>query len=375
MRYIVCFGTLLMAAIIAEAPVHSGASAADGGTTDPTIQKGVVGIRLRERGALLIENFQGDKVDEKKWRIWHSDPEAVQFSVRDGRFEIRGEGHLQHNGLWSLDAARFKDVTLVGRMNIQTEGANPHDLLLHLCGGDMPTSPDHWVEISMRDTGNGKARFGVFAAVEKGLFTERNKGVFLERGDENGFLARLSLNGSSNLCKTEVQDTKGKWHQIVKPIPLNLRTTHCEVKMRGGGAAEEGSSSTSVGWFEDVRIYPRATSHPILVRLVMRDGTQIFTRQGGSWPPKLQIGDEESRDLDDLLVELWTADGKTRISSVQSPNFAHYMLPLDHQGWSVFPVGAVVRVSCDGKPLGEAEIRLNELDGLYPDDVYDVLME
>ena len=51
------------------------------------------------------------------------------------------------------------------------------------------------------------------------------------------------------------------------------------------------------------------------------------------------------------------------------------MLSLDHDGWDVFPVGAVVRVSCDGKSLGEAEIPLNGLDGLYPDDVYDVLME
>ena len=79
--------------------------------------------------------------------------------------------------------------------------------------------------------------------------------------------------------------------------------------------------------------------------------------------------------MDDLAVELWTADGKNRISRVQSPNFAHYMLPLDHEDWEVFPVGAVVRVSCDGASLGDAEIPLNGLDGLHPDDVYDVFME
>ena len=76
-----------------------------------------------------------------------------------------------------------------------------------------------------------------------------------------------------------------------------------------------------------------------------------------------------------LVVELRTADGKTRISRVQSPNYAHYMLPLGHEGWDVFPVGALVRVSCDRKSLGEPEIPLNGLDGLYPDDVYDVFME
>jgi len=69
--------------------------AADAETKQPTVRTGVVGIQLRERGALLIEEFKGDTIDEKKWRIWHSDPEAVDFSVRGGRFEIRGRGHLQ----------------------------------------------------------------------------------------------------------------------------------------------------------------------------------------------------------------------------------------------------------------------------------------
>lgn len=358
---------LAMTALVFASPCSQADSAE---TKQPTIRTGVVGIQLRERGALLIEDFEGDSVDEKKWRIWHSDPEAVHFSVRDGRFEIRAEGHIQHNGLWSLNAARFKEVTLVGRMDIHTEGPNPHDLLLHLCGGDMPTSPDHWVEVAMRDVGDGKARFGVFAAVEKGGFTEPVKAVVLERGADEGFLARLSLNGSTNLCTTEVQDANGTWHEIVKPIPLYLRTTHCEIKMRGGGAPTK-----SAGCFKDVRIYPRATSHPTLVRLVMRDGTPIYTRVDGSWPPKVQIADENPRGVDDLVVELWTADGKTRVSRVQSPNFAHYMLRLDCEKWDVFPVGVVVRVSCDGTSLGEAEIPLNGLDGLYPDDVYDVLME
>lgn len=362
-------------AIFALGPPSNFLVAADAEIQQPTIRKGVVGVHLRERGALLIENFDGDSVNEKKWRIWHSDPDTVGLSVRDGRFEIRGEGHLQHNGLWSLNPARFKDVTLVGRMNVQSKGSNPHDLLLHLCGGDMPTSPDHWVEVAMRDIGNGKARFSVFAAVEKGGFTERDREIVLERGADEGFLARLTLNGSNNLCSTEVQDANGHWHETARPIPLYLRTTHCEVKMRGGASGEQGELTSSVGWFDDVRIYPRAVSHPILVRLVMRDGTPIYTRKGGSWPPRIRIGDEEPRGLDDLVVELWSADEKTRISRVQSSNFAHYMLSLDHDGWDVFPVSGMIRVSCDGKSLGEVEISMNGLDGLYPDDVYDVFIE
>jgi hypothetical protein len=181
-------GIGLIVATIALASPSSCSRAGETETRQPRLGKGVVGIQLRERGALLIENFTSDTVNQNKWRIWHSDPEAVAFSIQDGRFKIRGEGHLQHNGLWSLNSARFKDVTLVSRMNVQSKGDHPHDLLLHLCGGDMPTSPDHWVEISMRDVGNGKARFSVFAAVEKGGFTESNKELVLERGINEGFL-------------------------------------------------------------------------------------------------------------------------------------------------------------------------------------------
>ena len=62
-----------------------------------------------------------------------------------------------------------------------------------------------------------------------------------------------------------------------------------------------------------------------------------------------------------------TANGKTRVSRVQSPNYAHYMLPVDNDEWDIYPVGAVIRVSCDGKSLGEATIPRNGLNGLYPD--------
>ena len=54
--------------------------AADVENQQPVIRK-VVGVQLRERGALLIESFDGDTVDESKWRIWHSDPKAVAFSA------------------------------------------------------------------------------------------------------------------------------------------------------------------------------------------------------------------------------------------------------------------------------------------------------
>lgn len=341
----------------------------------PVIRKGITGIKLRERGSLLVEAFKGDEVDKQKWRLWHSDPTAVHFSIQNGQFVISGKNHLQHNGLWSLNPAKYKDVTLVGRMNVHTEGPHPHELLLHLCGGDIPHSPDHWVEIAMKDISGNKAQFRVYAAVEQGAFKQSVNELTLDRGNDTGFMARISLDGSRNLCTTEVQDRHGKWHELVKPIPLYLRTTHCEIKMRGGPEKNQAAQTKSRGWFKNVRIYPRAVSHPVLVHLVRRDGSPIFFRENGSWPPKVRIGDRPPQSIVDLVVELWTADGKTRISRVQSPNLASYMLPLDHTDWDVFPVGALVRISCNGKSLGEAKIPVKGLQGLYPNDVYDIFLE
>ncbi|WP_339735626.1 hypothetical protein [uncultured Gimesia sp.] len=51
------------------------------------------------------------------------------------------------------------------------------------------------------------------------------------------------------------------------------------------------------------------------------------------------------------------------------------MLPLNHADWDAFPVDALVRVSSNGTSLGEAKIFLSGLNGLYPDDVYDIFVE
>ena len=340
----------------------------------PIIRQGPVSIRLRERGALLMDAFDGGKIDTRRWRIWKQDPDQVNFTLEDGRFVIRGVGQLAHNGLWSLNAARFKDVMLAARMDIRSPGVGkPHELYLHLCGGDMPRSPDHWVEIGMQDLGD-KAQFRVMAAVEKGNFRQADRKLVLDRGKEDGFVARLSLDGSTNRCLAEVRDAKGVWHAVTDPVPLRLRTTHCEIKMRRQWAGDEDDSAASTGWFDDVRIYPRAEANPVLVRLVRPDGSPIFQRDGESWPPKIQLAGQDPRSLEDLTVELLTADGKTRICAVQSPHFAHYMLPLKNAPWDLYPVAAKVRLLLDGKSLGEVEIRQEGLVGLYPDDVYDVVV-
>ncbi len=276
------------------------------------IRRGLTDWRLLERGAHLIEDFEAENVDREVWRIWHSNPEHVTFGFDGGRFSIHGTGPLGHNGLWQLNARRFKDVTLVGRMNIESSVMRAHDLCLHLCGGDMPTSPDHWVELTMRDLDDNQAEFCVFAAVERNAFTQSSKKLILPRSGDDGFMARLSLDGSANLCSVEVRDKDRVWHPVIDPTPLRLRTTHCEVKMRGGSQRDQTAKSR--GWFDDVRIYPRAVAHPILVHLVRTDGKPIFWRDGETWPPKIKMEGCELDSLEELCLELWTIDGERLIS-------------------------------------------------------------
>jgi hypothetical protein len=269
-----------------------GASAAE----PPRIETGVRSITLRERGALLVETFDTE-LSRDRWRIWHSNPNAVDFAVKDGRYEIRARGRIGHNGLWSLNAAQRRDVVLVGRMDARSEGGDPHELLLHLCGGDGARSPDHWAEVALRDVGPDRADFTVLAAVPGGTFIPPAERVTVTRPKEHdGFLARITLEGGRNLCTLEVRESSGRWRSLAEPFPLHLRTVHCEVKARSVYGANDEATST-VAWFDDVRLYPRPASHPVMIRLVTADGGRVFSRgrSGEGWPPMIQIGNAHCR--------------------------------------------------------------------------------
>ena len=91
--------------------------------------------------------------------------------------------------------------------------------------------------------------------------------------------------------------------------------------------------------------------------------------------PRLSIPQDEIRSIEDIEVQLCTADGK-QVASVRSSNMGFYLLPFRDAPWDVYPVAAEVRVLLDGKVLGEPlKIECNGMDGLYPDDVYDVVIE
>ena len=54
----------------------------------------------------------------------------------------------------------------------------------------------------------------------------------------------------------------------------------------------------------------------------------------------------------------------------------HYLLPLKDAPWDAYPVSARVRLLLDGRPFGEDKvIPINGLSGMYPDDVWNLVVE
>jgi len=116
-------------------------------------------IRLIERGAILAEDFGTKDLERTKWRVWQENADRTTVVQEEGRLNLTARGPIGHNGLWGLTTAKYKDVVLVGEMDIRSQGSSPHRLALHLCGGDGVRSPDHWVEIDMVDLGGNQPHF------------------------------------------------------------------------------------------------------------------------------------------------------------------------------------------------------------------------
>ena len=97
-------------------------------------------------------------------------------------------------------------------------------------------------------------------------------------------------------------------------------------------------------------------------------------RENGGWPPKITDLQRRLRSIEDIEVQLRTADG-TVVSSIRSAHMGFYLLPLKNAPWDVYPVAAEVQVLLDGKPLGDPlKIECKGLTGLYLDDVYDAVL-
>ena len=333
-------------------------------------------VRLVERGAILAEDFDGPRLDLSRWRVWQQNPEQTGIRQERGQLTLTGRGQLGHNGLWGLNTVKYKDVVLVGEMDIRSQGPAPHRLALHLCGGDGARSPDHWVEIDLVDRGE-QARFSPMAALSLGLDRQQDKFLDLPHPPGRGFLCRLSLNGDSNLVELGVKTDEG-WRALCPPVALPLRTVHTEVKLHGSAAAVPGAANVvteSHAWFDNVRIYPRPENHHVGVRLVRANGGPIWFRENDGWPPKFIDAQGTIRSIEDLEVQLWTADSQAQVAAVRSANMGFYLLPLKNAPWDLYPVAAEIRLVLDGKPVGPPQrIPSHGVSGLYPDDVYELVI-
>ena len=219
-----------------------------------------------------------------------------------------------------------------------------------------------------------KARFSPMAALPVGLNRHQDQFLDLPHPAEQSFVCRLTLNGDTNQTELSVKTAEG-WRRICDLIDLPLRTIHTEVKLHGSQGAAGAEETTSQAWFDNVRIYPRPENHHVGIRLVRPDGGQIWFREDNSWPPKIIDAEGKSRSIEDIEVQLRTADGR-QIASVRSGNMGFYLLPLKDAPWDVYPVATEVRVLLDGKMLGKPlQIECRGVQGLYPDDVYDVVLQ
>ncbi|MHB8898762.1 MAG: hypothetical protein ACYC6Y_08450 [Thermoguttaceae bacterium] len=336
----------------------------------------VEAVKLVESGAILAEDFAGPRLDLSRWRVWQQNPDQTTVRLERGQLTLTGRGPVEHNGLWGLTTAKYKDVVLVGEMDIRSQGPAPHRLALHLCGGDGARSPDHWVKIDLVDLGD-RARFSPMAALPIGLDRQQDKFLDLTHPAGHGFLCRLSLSGDTNLVELSVKTDTG-WRAVCPPVALPLRTVHTEVKLHGSQATAPGATNVateSQAQFDNVRIYPRPENHHVGIRLVRANGREIWFRENDGWPPKIVDAPGKVRSIEDLEVQLWTADGKTQVAAIRSANMGFYLLPLKGAPWDIYPVAAETRVVLDGQPLGPPlRIESQGVCGLYPDDVYDVVV-
>ncbi len=333
-------------------------------------------VNLFERGALLIEDFEAPEMNSKLWRVHHRNPDRTTISQDGGRLDLTARGFVQMNGFWGLGGVKHKDLVMVGEMDVRSTGSPPHRLAFHLCGGDGARSPDHWVEILMVDQG-ATAKFLVGAALPVGFKPPQNLSLELPHPPGQGFLCRIELDGTTSMAEFSVKAADG-WKRVCDPVELPLRTAHAELKFYGNHGARPAipAEVTSRAWFDNVRIYPRPQSHHIGIRLVRANGTEIWERPGNIWPPIVADAAGKSRKITDLKVELRTEDGAQLVASSVSSNFGFYLLPLKDAPWDVYPVAAQIVVLLDGKPLGKPlRIERNACEGLYPDDVYQVVIE
>mgnify|MGYP006338260363 CR=1 FL=1 len=80
-------------------------------------------IRLIERGAILVEDFDARELDQTRWRVWQNSPDRTTVRHEDGRLNILVEGGARFRLLELTEGRAF----VTGRVEPVDDQHDPAD--------------------------------------------------------------------------------------------------------------------------------------------------------------------------------------------------------------------------------------------------------
>ena len=322
-------------------------------------------------GAIVRDAFEEAGVDESVWRIWTSNPEAVEHKVSGGRYWISIRGEAGYNGLVSRNNVESRDIVAVCRTGIESAPGAHHASIVHLCGsGD--DSPDHWYEILLREWPDGLGAATSAVAVPRDLKAGYIGTYRLPFPAVDGYLVRIECAAEAHLCTGQVR-VGDEWWQIGDSFEVPARRARLEVKA-AGNALTEGTSRI---WFDDCRMYPRPRTHYVTVVVRDPDGGMPGTAGAKPWQRVCRDPAGEPIPGCGFTVDLLTADGSTLVDTTDTGRgFGYALLSLEKAPWDLYPQEAIIRVSANGRPIGPDHLIARDgVEGLYPDDTFVVTLE
>ena len=328
------------------------------------------GLERISCGAAIRDDFEAPRIDLKLWRPWISDPNGFTHEQSGGRYRMKVMGRAGYNGLVSLTDMASRDVVAICRTGIESTKGAQHSSLVHLCGSG-PWSPDHWIEVQLRDADGKTARATSVVAVPPAQRQGYRGSYLLPHPARDGYLVKVECDGATNRCAGHVKVVE-EWWQIGEAFEVPARRTRLELKT--AGPEREGRQSAL--WFDDCRVYPRPESHYVSVTLERADGRGpgARSREGGGQicfdPANRPIADC------DLTVRLFAADGGALVAETETGTaFGYAMLGLRAAPWDTYPAAALIRVFANGQQVGpDHPIEMKGVEGLYPDDVYRLVL-